>query len=96
MSLIMAVTAFGFIATYSEVPNRSRFSACSFNKSENYFLPARLFRPACLSILPNQLFLDVATALNGRLHTTFPQQEFRKVTKFGIVSSSVVGIICLL
>ena len=25
-----------------------RFSACSFNKSEKYFLPARLFRPACL------------------------------------------------
>ena len=44
-------------------------------------------------------FLDVALLqpwlLKASHHKTFPQQEFRKVTKFGIASSNVVGIICL-
>ena len=53
---------------YSEVPIRracslrffrffstllADFHQCSFNKSEKYFLPARLLCPACLAILPN-------------------------------------------
>ena len=56
---------------YSEVPNSTacslkffknfchparRCSTCSFNKSKKYFLPARLFRPACLEIYQMDYF----------------------------------------
>ena len=36
-----------------------RFSACLFNKSEKYFLPAHLFHPACLAFSPNWLLLTI-------------------------------------